>query len=485
FEAVRGASTDWIDQVLRSAPIASLEGSVRGGNERVKYYVSGSSVLQDGTVKSMGYDRMNGRINLDYVPVDRLSLGTNVALARTVYHRARNDNTIYGAFANALANPPITPVYTEDGDYYETLYANPVGMNNEAEAEERGTRILGNVFSVLQLSSGINARASIGLDNLTLRSRTYDSPRFGPWSSNGGAAEAANNFVNKITYEGTLNFGRVFGSPAVADQSGDSHEISGVLGASYEDNTREGQNVQGTQFPTEFFKYITSAATISSGTSSRSDWGLTSYFGRLSYTYNDKITATVNVRRDGSSRFGADNRFGTFPSVSLLWRVGDESFLQSQNILRNLAVRASYGVTGNQQTLGDFASRGLFTGGANYDDQPGISPSQLANPNLRWEKTNQMNAGTDFSVLNDRLAITFDYYTKKTEDLLVQRPVPRTTGFASIWDNVGSMENKGLEVGLRADLVRGGAQGLNWASSLSYSRNRNKVLELYHHQPIA
>jgi TonB-linked SusC/RagA family outer membrane protein len=158
--------------------------------------------------------------------------------------------------------------------------------------------------------------------------------------------------------------------------------------------------------------------------------------------------------------------------------------MQNQNILRNLAVRASYGITGNQQDLGDFASRGLFGGGANYLDEPGIAPSQLANPDLRWEKTKQLNVGTDFSVLNDRLSFTFDYYDKQTEDLLVERPVPASTGFTDIWSNVGSMENKGYEVAARATLVQGGQRGFNWTTSASIARNRNKVLELYNDQPI-
>jgi TonB-dependent starch-binding outer membrane protein SusC len=475
--SVAGANTDWVDQVVRTAPIASMDGSIRGGTERVRYYVAGSSLTQEGTVESMGYRRLNGRVNLDYVPLDRLTVGTNVSLTRSIYDRARADNTIYSAWSNALANPPIQPVFTEDGDYFETLYANPVGMNREAEAQERGVRILGNVFASYELAEGITGRLSVGLDNLTLRSRTWDSPVFGPWSSNGGAAEAASSFVNKLTYEGTVNFARTLG---------EVHALSGVVGSSFEDNTNEGFRVQGQQFPTEYFKYITSAANISSGTSNRSDWGLVSYFGRLSYTFADRVTTTFNIRRDGSSRFGADNQYGTFPSASVLWRLGDESFMQGQNIFGNLALRGSYGLTGNQQDLGNFASRGLYGGGFNYNDEPGIAPSQLANPNLRWEKTAQLNLGTDFSVLANRLLLTVDYYDKRTTDLLVARPVPRTTGFTSIWDNVGGMKNTGFEVAATARLFVPARQGaFSWNSTLNLSRNRNEVTELYNNQPIA
>jgi TonB-dependent starch-binding outer membrane protein SusC len=466
-----GVDTDWLSEVLRTAPMSNLEASVRGGNDQVRYFVSGSSLLQDGIVKAMGYQRLNGRVNLDYNPFERLSLGTNVSLSRSITDRARSDNTIYSAWSNALAVPAIEPVYNEDGTYYNTLYLNPVGMNNEAEAEERGTRILGNAFAQYRLLDWLSVRGSVGLDNLNMRSRAFDSPTFGPWATSGGQAQAGNTFANKVTYEGTLNWNR-----SVAE----GHDLSGVVGTSFEDNTDEWNYVQGTQFPTEYFKYITSAAQISSGSSTRSDWGLVSYFGRVTYTFSDRVTTTLNIRRDGSSRFGADNRYGTFPSASVLWRIGDESFMQDQNIFQNLALRASYGLTGNQQLLGNFASRGLFGGGQNYDDQPGIGPTQLANPDLRWEKTAQLNVGTDFAVLNNRLAVAFDWYDKKTDDLLVARPVPRSTGFTSIWSNVGGMKNTGFEIGATLRMLQAGSpQGFNWTANVNLARNRNEVTELY------
>src|SRR5690606_33035669 len=331
-------------------------------------------------------------------------------------------------------------------------------------------------FAQYQLIDWLSVRGSVGLDHLNMRSRSYDSPAFGPWASSGGAGQSGNTYANKVTYEGTLNFNRPLA---------EGHDISGVVGSSLEDNIEEFSYVQGTQFPTEYFKYITSAASIQEGSSERDDYGLVSFFGRLSYTFNERVTTTFNIRRDGSSRFGTANRYGTFPSASILWRIGDESFMQNQNIFSNLALRASYGITGNQQALGNFASRGLFEGGWNYDDLPGIAPSQLANPELRWEKTSQLNLGTDFSVLNNRVGITFDYYQKKTDDLLVARPVPRTTGFTSIWSNVGSLENRGFEVAANVFIVQpSDPQGLSWSTTVNVARNRNEVTALYNDQPI-
>ena len=472
-----GLDTDWVSEVTQTAPMSSMEAAIRGGTDRVRYYVSGSLVNQDGTVAVMGYERLSGRVNLDYQPFEKLSLTTNISLGRSVNNRGRNDNTIYGAFANAIANPPIEPIFTENGDYATTTYANPVGMLHEALWEERSIRILGNGSATYSFLPGLNARLNVGLDQLTNRSRSFDSPSFvqGPWGANGGMASAGDVFVNKVSFEGTLNFNRTFA---------ERHEFSGVLGGGYEDNTRERNFVQGEGFPNDEFKYIDSAARVTVGNSDLSTWGLVSYFGRVTHTFADKLTTTVNIRRDGSSRFGTANRFGTFPSVAVLYRVGEESFLKSQNIINNLAVRASYGRTGNQQDLGNFAARGLFRGGANYLGAPGIRPFQLANPELRWETTDQLNLGVDFSVIGDRLGFTVDYYDKQTSDLLVSRPVPGQTGYTTLWSNVGGMSNKGLELALRADLFRGGARGFNWTTSLSVAHNQNEVTELFLNQPI-
>ncbi|HEU5210133.1 MAG TPA: TonB-dependent receptor [Longimicrobiales bacterium] len=477
IEVPRGVDTDWLDEVTRTAPMSNMEASVRGGTEAVRYFVSGSLLRQDGIVEPMGYERLNGRLNLDYNPFDRLLLGTNISLARSVTDRARSDNNIYSPWANAIANGPIYPVFNEDGTYFTgTTYLNPVGMAREAEAEERGTRIIGNAFAQYQILDWLSVRGSLGVDNLSMRSRGYDSPAFGPWAANGGQAQAGHTYANKVTYEGTLSFDRGFG---------DAHDVSGVVGSSYEDNSEEWSWVQGTQFPTEYFKYITSAATIADGSSTRDDNALLSFFGRLSYTYADKITTSFNIRHDGSSRFGSENRFGTFPSASVVYRIGEEDFMLDQDVISDLALRASYGVTGNQQQLGNFAARGLFGGGVNYNDLPGISPEQLANPELKWEKTSQLNLGTDFSLLNRRLGITFDYYQKKTDDLLIARPVPLTTGFEDIWSNVGSMENEGVELAANLLLVQASdPQGFNWSTTLNLSHNRNEVTALYNDQPI-
>ncbi len=474
IEIEPGTYTNWLEEVFEPAPMYNMSLSARGGSERIQYYVSGDLLQQDAIVDAFGYQRLSGRMNLDYGVSDRLDLATNVYVAYEENKRAPSDNTIYGPYANAIANPPYFTIYNEDGTYTETLYANPIGLRNENEGSERPITIQGNVSGTYAVTDALDFRTSAAVTQYTNRSRRYDSPIVGAAVGSNGEATAADAFISKQVYEGTLNYNDVFS---------DVHQFSGVVGTSYENNIEEYAEVTGSQFPTEFFRYIASAASITDGSSFQTEYALLSYFGRASYTYDDRYTATFNVRTDGSSRFGEDNRYGTFPSASLLWRVGQEDFMQDAPI-EDLRLRVSYGRTGNQFGIGDFAARGLFGGGANYDDVPGIDPSQLANPDLRWETTSQLNLGTDFAVFDNRLSFTADYYIKKTDDLLVGRPIPRTTGFDEIVSNVGSIENRGYEIGANLDLFRGGRDGFNWSSQFNISHNDNEVTELYNGEPI-
>ncbi|HEX8429738.1 MAG TPA: TonB-dependent receptor [Longimicrobium sp.] len=468
-EVRQGTNTDWIDEILGSAPIANMTASVAGGTERARYFVSGSRFMQDGIVSGQGYERLNGRVNLDYTAGDRLTLGTNVALTQSLFDRARSDNNIYGPFSNAIASTPIDPVYNEDGTYnLGTLsYDNPVALNAENRAEDRSVRILGNAFANYNLASGLDARVNVGLDYYTLRSALYDSPIVGPATGSQGAGEVGNSYAQKVLTEGTLTYNR---------EIGEDNQITALVGTSYEDNTTDRNSVGGVGFPSLGFRTLSTAALITGGTSSVTGNDLLSFFSRASHTFRDRLTTTLNVRADGSSRFAEGNQWGVFPSAAVLYRLTDEPFMRSQSVVSDLAVRASYGLTGNQSGIGDFATVGAVSGGANYGDRPGLAPSQLPNPDLQWEKTDQLNLGADAAFLNDRLSLSFDWYRKNTTDLLLTRPVPFTTGFAARTENIGSMRNTGVELALRAQIIRPAAtNGFSWTSELNLSRNRNEV----------
>jgi TonB-linked SusC/RagA family outer membrane protein len=478
FEVDPDVNTNWIDEVLQSAPISNVTASIAGGTERARYYVSGTRFQQDGIVAGYGFERMNGRVNLDYTANDRMTLGTSVSLTRGVIDRSRGDNTIYGPFANALASAPTDPVRDKEGEYnFNTLaYVNPVALNELNRAEERSFHVLGNAFLDYTLTEGLNARINLGLDQYQLRGYLYDSPLVPPGSGSNGYGQVGNSFATKVLTEGTVNWQR---------DLNESNTFSGVVGTSYESNNSEFSSVFGTQFPSGL-KQLASAATVTGGSSSITEYDLASVFGRAQHTFRDRLTTTFNMRLDGSSRFGENNQWGLFPSAAVQYRVSEEPFMRNLGFVSNLALRASYGRTGNQEGLGDFASAGLFGGTGAYNDRPAIAPAQLGNPDLSWEKTDQLNLGADLGFLDDRFGLTFDWYRKYTSDLLLNRPIPLSTGFASITENIGEMRNMGVELGLRAQLVRAGSpRGFSWNTEFNVSHNDNVVTKLYNKQPIS
>jgi TonB-dependent starch-binding outer membrane protein SusC len=469
-------NNNWVETITRSAPIYNLSGSISGGNERARYFVTGSRFQQDGIVQGYGYERLSGRVNLDYAVNTRMTLGTNVALTRGVTDRARGDNTIYGPFANAIASAPFDVAYEADGEYGQGfIYDNPVALAVENQAEERSFHVLGNAFASYQLADGLSIRGTVGLDNYTLRSALYDSPVIGPNTGSDGLGAVGNANATKVLAEGTVSFNRDFGS----------HAFSGVLGSSFEDNDLETSSVEGTTFPTTQFRRVTSAAVITAGDGTVTENTLMSVFGRVTDTFMDKLTLTLNARADGSSRFGENNRWGFFPSAAVAYRLGEEPFLRDSRFLSDVSLRASWGLTGNQEGLGNFSSVGLFGAGANYGERPGIAPTQLPNPDLRWEQTEQINVGADLAFFEDRLGVSVDVYRKNTDDLLLSRPVRLTSGYGAFTENIGSLRNEGVELTLRGDVIRASEPGkLSWRSEFNISTNRNEVTALYNNEPI-
>jgi TonB-linked SusC/RagA family outer membrane protein len=472
FDTTGNTDTDWLAEVMDPAGIASVFGSITGGTERSRYFVSGSRLLQDGIVQPQGYDRMNGRLNLDYSVSDKVTLGTSVGLSRSVTDRAASDNSIVSPFANAIAASPIEPVYDEDGAFHEgQFYTNSIALRQNL-VEERSLRVLGNLFANYQINDWLSARVNTGIDQYNLRSYLYNSPTIFPGAPT-GTGVTGNSYASKVLAEGTLSWNR---------DLNDQNNFSGVLGASYEDNDNEFNFVSGSGFATPQFRFLNSAAVISGGGDGPSEYNMASVFGRATHGWNDQVTTTVNFRADASSRFGENNRWGFFPSASVLVRPGISRF----GAVSDLALRASYGLTGNQEGLGNYASLGLYSGGAAYGDRGGLAPLQLPNPDLSWEKTTQLNLGGDVAFFDDRLGLTFDWYRKNTTDLLLARPLPRSTGYTGVTENIGAMTNSGMELAVRAQVARSAERnGFNWTSELNVSTNRNRVTTLYGDQPIA
>ncbi len=467
--------TDWQDEVLRTAPLSNSSLSISGGSSRFQYLVSGSYFDQPGIIIGSGYDRSSGRVNLDLQATEGIDVAVSMSLSQEVNLRSEADNSIYGTTGNAIANEPWVPVYNPDGSYSDgASYSNPVAIGKENRVEARTLRGFGNVASNAQILPWLKATARVGFDYLSLREYEYQSPLVPLHyaASQGGVAQIGNSLGRRQLAEGYLTASKFFGS----------HEVVLTSGGSRETTTRENSFARGEGFTSPELHWPTNAARAVEVDGTTWDHNLISAFARLNYTYDNRYILNGSIRSDGSSRFGQDNKWGTFTALSAAWQLTNESFMDRFDFLTDLKLRASYGETGNE-AIGNFQFLGLY-GTSNYGDTPGTAPTNLPNPGLKWETTTEWNLGFDASILSDRVGLSFDLYKKKTDDLLLNRPVTSTSGFTSVLANVGAMENRGYEMVLRTvNIAGGGRDNLEWTTDFTLTHNTNEVTKLYSPEP--
>jgi TonB-linked SusC/RagA family outer membrane protein len=478
--------TNWLDEIFRQqAPIRNIDLSVRGGSPKIRYFASGSRFAQEGLIKPTAFGRTSGRLNLDFNATDRLKIGTSLTYAATRRNRATNGNDITGALTTAFFYPSNIPVYNADGSYNKPIWENPVAAVNETDYRMTTDRLIGNVYAEYEIRPGLSLRTSWGLDHGLADEYRYFNTRLNAGAAVNGLANGVITRDQTWLNENTLSYRWA---------AGPFHSFSALLGNTVQENARSVARTGGQQFPNDAFRQLASASVKTDASSTLTQYGLTSWFTRLQYDYREKYLLTVNVRADASSRFGAGHRWAVFPSVAGGWRISEEPFMKAISRISNLKLRASYGVTGNQNGIDNFQSLGLWggqSGGlrggggtvpinvvgnpAGYVDAPGFVPNQLANPDLKWETTTQLDVGLELGLFADRLTATFDYYDKQTNDLLLAVPVPRSLGYNSLVQNYGRMENKGFEIGVAAQPLRG---GLRWNLSFNVARNVNKIRKL-------
>ncbi|UFH54406.1 TonB-dependent receptor [Spirosoma sp. KNUC1025] len=473
-------NTDWQDAIFRSAPIQNHTLSVSGGKDNVKFYISGNFLNQRGVVINSGFKRYGARANVE-VKSGRLTAGINLNPTYS-YHdliKAEGPYLGEGVVGLALQMPPIFPVYNADGSYNwqanawgygATSILNPVAIANQVSDKMSQIRLLGNAYAQYEIINGLSYRLSVGTDINSFQ-RDYYRPSTLEIRDRKGASvptgfSRAQNFVDWLV-ENTLNYNKSFGE----------HTISALAGFSSQKDRRTATELTATNFPNDLV-YTLNAGQVSSGGSDIQEWSLMSYLGRVQYDYAGKYLVSAAIRADGSSRFGRDNRWGYFPSVSAGWNLSQENFLKSVTWLSDLKLRASYGLTGNFQ-IPNYGSVSLLNY-QNYILGPetivsGLAPANSANDKLRWEKTAMLDVGFDVTFLRNRLNLTFDYYNANTSDLLLNVPVPRASGFSTELQNIGKVNNQGFEftLGTRQTFGR-----LRWEASANIATNRNKVLAL-------
>jgi TonB-dependent starch-binding outer membrane protein SusC len=465
---------DWLDQVFRVAPMSSYELSASGGDGATQFFISGNYYNQEGTLLGTDYQRLNGRLNLDHKMNDHVNFGASFGASYSLNNRVEGDRSLNGVLPNALTMPPIHPIFNADGTYNEDgPYANPIAIGREAINEAHSLRTLGNAYVDIRFLKNITFSTKWGFDYLSLREHSFDPPTTRQGARSNGIGIAAQNNVLNIVSNNLLRYSNSFNRV---------HNLEALAGYSFEMFQRRNQYARGVDFPGPFFEYLAEAATITSSFARAVNRGMNSYFGQFKYNYDYRYIVTLSGRYDGSTKFGDNNKYGFFPAMSLAWRVTEESFFQPlTSIFDEFRMRASFGLTGNDG-IPDFAYLNLYRGGTNYLGGAGIAPSQLPNPNLKWETTAQVNVGLDLAVLDERISLAMDYYQNRTKDLLFNRPVSMTSGYYSITTNIGELENRGIELSLTTINVQ--TDVFEWNSRLNLSRNRNKILSLYKDQPL-
>jgi len=479
-------NTDWQDAVYRPGYQQNYQLNVSGGTDKTRYYVSGGYFNQQGISLNSGFDRYNFKINLTQELSTRFRVGTNLNLSRTYTNGSVRSEAALGSSGTvlgALSQIPTIPIYNPNGTYGTNPFNqsdNPVGNLLESTTQATVYQAVGNLYGEFDVLKNLKARSSIGIDFRTQDERQFTSTNY-PGTSNAdastrGSARTANNQQVIWLLENTLTY-----NPNL----GETSHLTLLAGQSMQASDRYTAGASTKGFGSNAVPYLGGGSSILDLPYSYADqWSLLSFFGRATYDYDGRYLAQVSLRADGTSRFSTKNRFGYFPAVSLGWNIAKEAFFPQNTSLSSLKLRASFGANGNQEiyTYQRFPTYGL---GSNYQGSgsailSGIAPNNIGNDALKWETTYQYNGGLDIGAFNNRLTFTFDIYNKRTKDLLLSVPIPVSTGAQSlsVLQNVGSVENRGIEIGLSTTNVQAENNGFGWTTSFNVSGNRNRILDL-------
>ncbi|MFD1257518.1 SusC/RagA family TonB-linked outer membrane protein [Mucilaginibacter terrae] len=481
-----GVGTNWQNEVLQNAPIQNHQLTASGGSETMHYAISGGYYNQEGIIKRSGFKRYSLRANVDGTIKPWLKTGLNLVTSYSTGNNARTEvdgNAGGGVISSALSYSPTFPVYNPSGTYYVNLGVvngllvdNPVALVNELTDINKNIRILGNAFLEFKIMEGLTFKTTLGGDVSTLKSNNYATRLSQQGLSSNGIAAVSNNEVLSWLNENTLSYIKTFNK---------KHAFNAVIGFTSQAWERENVTANARTFNTDFPLYnnLGAGSALVAPSSGASETSLLSYLARVNYTFDNKYLFTFSGRADGSSRFAPNNKYGYFPSGAFAWRVSEETFMKKQSIVSDAKLRASYGLGGNQE-IGEYVYIPSLTNNTyvlNNTVYTGTTNGSLQNNNLSWEESKQFDLGVDVGFLNNKLRFTVDYYYKKTSDLLFSVGLPAISGYTSSTQNIGNIENRGLEIEVVANL---GNKTFGWESQLTYSLNRNKVLKLNNNNEI-
>ncbi|WP_232074053.1 TonB-dependent receptor [Spirosoma aureum] len=488
-----GQGTNYLDLIFRKALIQNHQLSVTSGNNKTQIAVGANYFSQDGIIKNTDYKRYAFRANIDHRISDRIKVGTSLYYTVTDEDRLNAGGTGVnvtsareGILGRAVAAPPTLLPFRPDGsvysfaDQFNGRYRETVNPMGELAKKNytNSNRLLGNLYLDITLTKGLTYRASFNADLTSSLQELYsprsivDSISLGNASAVNGSASNNSAYVKTLLHESILTYKNVFGQ---------HHAINATVVYGTQSEILQNNNQTASGFGNDFTEnWSTSNATVYALSSFRNKSNLVSYLGRIGYGYKDRYFLDLTARVDGSSKFGANNKYGFFPAISGAWRIIEEDFMKPVTFITDLKLRASYGITGNAGAIGPYQSLATVSGqGYNYNFNntvlTGINPSGIANPDLKWEQATQLDIGLDLAFLNNRLTVVADYYHKRTDNLLFTKAVPMSSGYTTITGNYGSIENKGIELGVSAKILTG---TVKWEASGNITFNSNKVLAL-------
>ncbi len=471
--AALGEGTNWQDELFRTAPMENYQLSFSGGKESLQFLFSANYFNQDGVVENTGFKRYSVRANLSSMLTDKLKFGSNLTVSRTNKSRVGLEGDEFdgkGIVSNALIFSPTQPADASVNLNFGAERGNPLLYMQNVTDNNLINRVLGNSFLEYEIIEGLSIKTSFGADIIQSKNNFYlPATIFEGEAVNGQATISSGQSLNWLN-ENTITFQR---------NLGEGHELSLLGGITAQRYNFESFSATSLDFTNDALKFndLGAGRNISIAPSSgANEWSLFSYLFRTNYSLLNRYLFTVTGRYDGSSRFGSGNKYAFFPSAAFGWRIIEESFMSSAEFISNLKLRASYGLTGSQEigTFQSLAALGNDQLAFGENVTVGYFPTRFANQDLKWETTRQLDVGLDFGFLQDRISATVDYYYKRTQDLLLNVPVPLSTGFRSTLKNIGELENRGLEFSLNSVNVTG---KFSWETSFNYSINRQKVLD--------
>ncbi|MDP1814786.1 MAG: TonB-dependent receptor [Leadbetterella sp.] len=469
-----GRNTQYQDLILRTGMMQNHTIGIQGGNDRTSFYISGGFFQDNGITKGLDFTRNSLRANIDHQVNKRLKVG----ISSYMMYSIRNGENL-NPYANTLSANPLGAIYREDGSLIfeptnDALLSNPLaeivdGVNVD---NTKKYRIFNSIYAEVKIIDGLTYRLNLGPDFTQQRWGRFIGSETNNRRRGDAQAFNENRFGFNMTMENILNYSKTFGKHTL--------NVTGVQSIQKDNFERYRTEVQGIPAQAQSFFSLNSATSVLAVQSSLTEWTINSFMGRVNYSFNDKYLLTATLRRDGSSRFGENTKYGNFPGIAVGWNITNEDFMKNVTVIDMLKLRAGWGKVGNQgvnpyQTQGLLA-RTTYAFGAT--GAFGFRPGTISNPDLRWESSSNANIGLDFSVFRGRLQGSLEFYETNTKSLLLNDFLPGSVGFNFFSNNVGQTRNRGVELGITTVNVNS-KNGFKWTTDFQFTKNNEEIVSLY------